>query len=89
MAAKRHISERPELVNERKEFGHWEIDTVIGHGSKHCLVTMVERQSRYTFWYDLAELNWDAIASHDFRASEIKEAKQSEFLLEHSFPGIL
>lgn len=48
VAAKRHISERPELVNERKEFGHWEIDTVIGHGSKHCLVTMVERQSRYT-----------------------------------------
>ena len=48
VAAKRHISERPELVNDRKEFGHWEIDTVIGHGSKHCLVTMVERQSRYT-----------------------------------------
>lgn len=34
----------------------------------------------------LLELSWEAIAARDFRASEIKEAKQSEFLLEHSFP---
>lgn len=34
----------------------------------------------------LGDLNWDAIAARDFRSSEVKEAKQSEFLLEHSFP---
>ena len=26
----RSIEERPEIVNSRTEFGHWEIDTVIG-----------------------------------------------------------
>lgn len=34
----------------------------------------------------LDELNWQAVASSDFRASEIKEGKQAEFLLRHSFP---
>lgn len=30
LAGKRHISERPEAANQRSEFGHWEIDTVMG-----------------------------------------------------------
>lgn len=34
----------------------------------------------------LSELNWVAIAARDFRAPDVKEAKQSEFLLENSFP---
>jgi hypothetical protein len=33
-----------------------------------------------------SELKWEAIAARDFRASDVKEAKQSEFLLEQSFP---
>lgn len=48
LAAKRNISERPEQANLRLEVGHWEIDTVIGRGSKHCIVTLVERLSGYT-----------------------------------------
>lgn len=48
LATKRHISERPEDIEQRSEFGHWEIDTVIGKGSKHCIVTLVERQTGYT-----------------------------------------
>ena len=43
VAGKRHISERPAAVEHRKEFGHWEIDTVAGTGSKDCIVTLVER----------------------------------------------
>ena len=43
MAGKRHISERPAAVEQRRQFGHWEIDTVAGTGSKHCIVTLVER----------------------------------------------
>ncbi len=27
----------------RIELGHWEIDTVVGRGSKHCIVTLVEQ----------------------------------------------
>ena len=47
LAGKRHISERPLAADQRSEIGHWEIDTVIGKGSRHCIVTLVERKSRY------------------------------------------
>jgi IS30 family transposase len=44
---KRWIDERPQTVNDRLFFGHWEGDTV--HGNKHSgyLVTLVERKSGY------------------------------------------
>jgi IS30 family transposase len=45
LARKRHISERPAAVEQRREFGHWEMDTVSGTGSKYCIVTLVERVS--------------------------------------------
>jgi hypothetical protein len=35
---------------------------------------------------DLDSLNWEGIAARDFRPSDVKEAKQSEFLVHHSFP---
>lgn len=47
LAGKRHISERPKAVERRKTLGHWEIDTVMGKGSQHCLLTLVERKSGY------------------------------------------
>jgi IS30 family transposase len=40
---KRHISERPAAVEHRQQIGHWEMDTVAGTGSKHCILTLVER----------------------------------------------
>jgi transposase, IS30 family len=40
---KRHISERPEQIEQRKEIGHWEMDTVLGTGDQHCVVSLVER----------------------------------------------
>jgi IS30 family transposase len=43
------ISSRPAEVDERREVGHWEVDTVIGRGSKMCLVTLVERVTGYGF----------------------------------------
>ena len=45
---KLNISQRPLEVELRKVLGHWEIDTVIGTGSKDCIVTLVERTSGYT-----------------------------------------
>jgi len=45
LAGKRPISERPASVETRHQLGHWEIDTVMGTGSKHCIVTMVERKT--------------------------------------------
>lgn len=42
------IEERPESVNDREEFGHWEIDLVIGKQSAkdNVLLTLTERLTR-------------------------------------------
>jgi IS30 family transposase len=45
LAGKRMISERPPEVEARREVGHWEIDTVLGAGSKDCIATLVERKT--------------------------------------------
>lgn len=47
LAGKRHISERPPHVENRRSIGHWEIDTVVGKGAKDCVTTLVERKSGY------------------------------------------
>ena len=48
IAGKRHISQRPLSADNRSRIGHWEIDTVMGHGSQHCIVSLVERKTGYT-----------------------------------------
>lgn len=40
------IHERPTSIEERKETGHWEGDTVVGKGQDGFAVTLVERSSR-------------------------------------------
>lgn len=48
LRGKRHITERPVAAEGKKQFGHWEIDTMVGPlGSKSCLVTLVERATNY------------------------------------------
>ncbi len=47
LAGKKHISERPLAAEQRSEIDHWEIDTVIGKGEYHCLVTVVDRKTGY------------------------------------------
>lgn len=46
LAGKRNISERPAVVEDRSELGHWEIDTVLG-STRPCVVTIVERKIGY------------------------------------------
>jgi len=41
------IGDRPKEAKERKEIGHWEADTLLGKANKACLVTLVDRCSRY------------------------------------------
>lgn len=48
LAGKKLISERPTAVEARKEIGHWEMDTMIGHSSKDCILSLVERVSGYS-----------------------------------------
>ena len=42
------ISKRPKSVKNRKEFGHWELDTVVSSRgkSKGCFASFAERKSR-------------------------------------------
>ena len=47
LTGKRHISERPERVQQRRQLGHWEGDTVMGSDQRHCVLTLVERVSGY------------------------------------------
>ena len=55
LAGKRHISERPASVEKRRSIGHWEVDTVIGAGTKDCVATLVERKTGYALVGKLAD----------------------------------
>jgi IS30 family transposase len=41
------IDGRPEVINGRWRYGDWEGDTIVGHGRRSALVTLVERKSGY------------------------------------------
>jgi len=47
LAGKCMIQQRPAFIERRRQLGHWEIDTVLGKGSRHCIVSLVERKSGY------------------------------------------
>lgn len=51
------IDERPESVELRKEFGHWEIDSVIGKkdDSEPVVLTLVERMTRMSLWIKIKD----------------------------------
>ena len=55
LSNKAHISERPISAENKSRIGHWEIDTVFGGRDHHCIVTMVDRKSRYTVIGKLAD----------------------------------
>ena len=45
------IDERPDKVNNREVFGHWEGDTIIGKGHQGAIVTLDERVSKLRMAY--------------------------------------
>jgi IS30 family transposase len=40
------ITERPARIEERKQAGHWEVDTVVSRQNRACAAVLVERKSR-------------------------------------------
>ncbi len=42
------IEQRPGIVDKRRRYGDWELDTVIGKNHQQALVTLVERKSKLT-----------------------------------------
>lgn len=67
LRSKKHISVRPEHVDTRKEFGHWEIDTVAGSNS-HCILTLVERATGLTL---IGKLKDRTVASTNRRLNKL------------------
>lgn len=47
MAGKRPITARPASIETRREGGHWEMDTILGTGDRHCVLSLVERKTGY------------------------------------------
>lgn len=50
------IHQRPDVINQRTEFGHWEGDTVVGKGRRHGIHTEYERISSMTKIERMADL---------------------------------
>ena len=42
-----HFSERPAHIEERRQIGHWESDTLIGKSHKQAIVSLVKPKSGY------------------------------------------
>lgn len=51
------IHERPQVINGRERIGDWEADTVIGKTGKACLVTLVDRKTRYLLYGKVPKKN--------------------------------
>src|SRR5690625_2679998 len=56
------ITERPHEVEDRMEFGHWEIDTVEGQKSDdNELLTIIERKSRFYYAVKIDDQEHDSV----------------------------
>lgn len=56
------IEQRPDEILTREEFGHWEIDTVVGRRSKdEALLTLTERKTRQELLIRLARKDSESV----------------------------
>lgn len=58
---KRSIADRPAVIEERRELGHWEGDTVLGGEKTVRILTHVERKSGYVFMEKLDETSAELV----------------------------
>lgn len=49
------IDDRPALIDERIEFGHWEGDGIVGKNKQGHLITLVERKTRIGFLFNVGD----------------------------------
>lgn len=93
LAGKRLISHRPAQVETRSQVGHWEIDTVMGTGSRDCIVSLVERKTGLVLIGKLEDRTTHAlnrrvirlISRHDGAFKTITADNGTEF---HDYKGI-
>ena len=57
------IEERPKSIEKRNEFGHWEIDTVVGSkkSDDNVVLTIVERMTRNSIWLKIQGKTAEAV----------------------------
>jgi len=57
------IEERPEVIENREEFGHWEFDSVLGskNADEPCILTLVERMTRDAMWLKVKNHSAEAV----------------------------
>jgi transposase, IS30 family len=66
------IATRPTSVERRRRIGHWEVDTVLGRGSRDCILSLVERKTGYVLIGKLPARTADAFAD---RATQLIRAQ--------------
>lgn len=59
---KKSIENRPEIVLTNQEFGHYEIDLIIGAEGKGAILTIVERKTKFLFMEKLKGKNAKELA---------------------------
>lgn len=59
------IENRPQEINNRSTFGHFEIDTVIGtnRGQHECLLTITERKTKFEIIFKLSSKTSDNVVN--------------------------
>jgi IS30 family transposase len=55
----RRITARPSHALERKTYGHWEGDTVVGKGRSGCIATFVERKNKLKIYFAQPYHSWE------------------------------
>ena len=78
------IEERPKSINERSEYGHWEIDTVLLTKEKgECLLTLTERKTRLEIIRIIPDKTTlsvnQALREMDFTAQSVTSDNGKEF----------
>jgi IS30 family transposase len=68
LAGKRSIGQRPAIADTRQQIGHWEGDTLLGAGDRHCLLSLVERKTGYVV---LGKLRARTTAEVNRRAAQL------------------
>lgn len=70
---------KPKNINDRKSFGHWELDTVIGKrdGIHECLMTLTERKTRFEIILRLTAKTKQEVIS---KFKKLKECLEEDIL---------
>lgn len=78
---KKYIDQRPELINSREEFGHWEGDLILGpkKGSGYVILSLIERKTRYKVFIRMPDAKADTTLAYlrAFLMQLLPEARKS------------